>query len=175
MSLIAWQAAHSSQRRRWGSGMRILTDTREQSPYAFERYEGTTITPATLQVGDYAPAGLERLCAVERKSLPDLIASLSQGRERFEKEMVRGQALQRFWLVVEANVMDVRNHGYRSKMQPHAVFQSLAAWEVRYGVRVVWAGSREGGEYLTHSLLTKFVKQLGDDLSACMGDVAKAA
>lgn len=71
--------------------------------------------------------------------------------------------------------MDVRNHDYRSRMQLHAVFQSLAAWEVCYGVRAAWAGSREGGEYMTHSLLIKFVKQLGDDLAACQESMPAVA
>ena len=69
--------------------MKILIDTREQAPFAFthERYAGTTIEAGTLDTGDYSLAGLTDLVAVERKSLPDLVACLGRERERFEREL----------------------------------------------------------------------------------------
>lgn len=62
-------------------------------------------------------------------------------------------------VVVEANLDDVRFHRYRSRMTPHAVLQSILTLQVRYHIPVVWAGSREGGEYVTHGLLAKFGRE----------------
>lgn len=149
--------------------MRIICDTREQAPYTFARWAGDVeVIRGTLRVGDYAVQGLEHHAAIERKSLSDLIGSLSRERSRFERELQRGAALRRFWVVIEASVESVRVHDYKSKMLPHAVMQSIAALEVRHGTRFVWAGSRAGGEYWTHSLLEKYMRQLHHDLSACL-------
>jgi len=148
--------------------MKIIVDTREQLPYQFARWAEVQTVAGTLAVGDYAVQGLEHHAAIERKSLSDLIGSLSQGRDRFERELARGAALRRFWLVIEATAEDVARHRYKSKMNPVAVLQSLAAFEVRYGTRFVWAGSREGGEYWTYSLLQKYRRQLLMDLEACI-------
>ena len=66
--------------------MLIVVDSREQCPFPFthERYEAQ-VQPGTLTVGDYSLAGLEDKVAVERKSLPDLVACLGRERERFAR------------------------------------------------------------------------------------------
>jgi hypothetical protein len=55
----------------------LLVDTREQNPFHFSRFEGwfTGIEKKALQLGDYSVAGLEEVCAVERKDLSDLVHS----------------------------------------------------------------------------------------------------
>ena len=89
--------------------MRILIDSREQVPFTFEheRYAGTSVEAGPLDTGDYSLAGLADRVAVERKSLPDLVACLSQGRERFERELQRAAALDAFAVVVEASWADL--------------------------------------------------------------------
>ena len=47
--------------------MKIVIDTREQTPLDFERYD-CEVVRGGLATGDYAVAGLETLAAVERKS-----------------------------------------------------------------------------------------------------------
>ena len=78
--------------------MRLIVDSREQSPFSFKgpRYEDVTVEVGTLTVGDYSLAGLTDKVAVERKSLPDLVACLGRERERFERELQRGAALDAF-------------------------------------------------------------------------------
>ena len=80
--------------------MLIVVDSREQCPFPFahERY-GAKTKQGALTVGDYSLAGLEDKVAVERKSLPDLVACLGRERERFERELMRGAALdaKAFW------------------------------------------------------------------------------
>src|SRR3989442_14670112 len=57
----------------------FLVDTRERNPFDFSRFEGwyAGIEKKPLKLGDYSVAGLEGLCVVERKDLPDLIHSLT--------------------------------------------------------------------------------------------------
>lgn len=144
--------------------MRILIDTREQQPFSFTRYEVAT-EPATLPVGDYSLPGFEDRGAVERKSLNDLVGCLmgkDRDRDRFERELARGRHYDLFAMVVEANLADVSQGRYRSDMKPQAALQSIIAFQVRYRLSIVWAGSREGAEYMTYSLLAKYLREIGE-------------
>lgn len=102
--------------------MRVIVDSREQAPFPFRgpRYEGVTVEVGGLTVGDYSLAGLTDRVAVERKSLPDLVMCLGRERERFERELARGAALDAFCVVVEASWADLAGGQYRSRMNPHA-------------------------------------------------------
>lgn len=140
--------------------MHILTDTREQAPFPFagERYASDTVEQASLTVGDYSLAGLADRVAVERKSLADLVQCLGRERERFERELARGAALDAFCVVVEACFLDLARGKYRSRMQPHAACQSIAAFSARYRVPFLFAGTRPAAEYLTWSFLRQYLE-----------------
>lgn len=142
--------------------MRILIDTREQQPFSFTRYEVAT-EPATLPVGDYSLPGFEDRAAIERKSHEDLISCLmGSHRDRFERELYRGRHYDLFAVVVEATLADVLRGHYRSGMKAHAALQSIIAFQVRYRVPFVWAGNRNGAEYITYSLLSKYLREIGE-------------
>jgi ERCC4-type nuclease len=49
--------------------MRIIRDTREQSPFHFQdsRFDGVEVIEGALTTGDYSIAGLESRVAVERE------------------------------------------------------------------------------------------------------------
>lgn len=135
-------------------------DSREQNPFLFEGYQAMP-EPATLPVGDYSLPGFEERAAVERKSLDDLIGCLmGKDRERFEKELARGRHYDLFVVVVEASLADVSQGCYRSDMRPQAALQSIIAFQVRYRVPFVWAGNRAGAEYVTFSMLQKYLREI---------------
>ena len=146
--------------------MIILYDSREQAPYLFQRYEGVSVKPATLQTADYSLQGLQDRIGIERKSLDDLTGTLTKGRERFSRECERGRGLEYFALIIEASMEDVRTHNYRSQMTPQSLLQTLAAYSVRFGLHVHWCGCREGGEYMTYSLLSKYLREAETRLAA---------
>jgi len=142
--------------------MRILIDTREQQPFSFTRCEVATDL-AILPVGDYSLPGFEDRVAIERKSLEDLISCLmGSNRDRFERELYRGRHYDLFAVVVEATLSDVLQGHYRSGMKAHAALQSIIAFQVRYRVPFVWAGNRQGAEYVTYSLLSKYLREIGE-------------
>jgi DNA excision repair protein ERCC-4 len=137
----------------------LIIDTREQMPYGFERYGCKTIA-AALPAGDYAPVGYEGCAAIERKTIDDLVSCLmGNNRDRFERELSLLKAYALGTVVVEGALDDVANHRYRSRMQPHAALQSILTFQVRYDVPFVWAGSRQGGEYVSYWLLQKFLRE----------------
>ncbi len=140
--------------------MRVIVDSREQVPFAFSgpRYEGVTVEVGTLTVGDYSLAGLTDKVAVERKSLPDLVACLGRERERFVRELQRGAALDAFAVVVEASWADLAGGKYRSKLQPHAACQSVLAFAGRYRLPFPFAGSRAAAEYVAWVFLRQYLE-----------------
>lgn len=140
--------------------MNILVDSREQAPFSFADYNCTVIS-GTLTTGDYSVVGLENRCAVERKSLDDLLGCLTgAGRERFERELQRAKGLDAFAVVVEASMQDMAEHKYRSKMLPHAALQSVLAFTMRYRVPFIWAGSRKGAEYAAYHFLRHYLRDM---------------
>ena len=132
--------------------MRVIIDSREQAPFSFQgpRYEGVTVEVGGLSVGDYSLAGLTDRVAVERKSLPDLVMCLGRERERFERELARGAALDAFAVVVEASWADLAGGQYRSRLNPHAACQSVLAF--------VFAGSRAAAEYTAWGFLRQYLE-----------------
>jgi len=150
--------------------MKIIIDTREQAPFAFEGKECEVVT-GTLTTGDYSLVGLEDKVALERKSLSDLVGCLSSsGRERFERELTRARGLYFFGVVIEAGFTELTGEltgkQYRSAMNPHAAAQSILAFQVRYGTPFIWAGSRRAAEYITFSFLSKYLREAQKRLEA---------
>lgn len=142
--------------------MIILQDTREQAPFLFQGYD-VTVEPATLPTGDYSLPGFQDRAAVERKALDDLLGCLmGQGRARFERELARGQSYEIFAVVVEASLADVAQGRYTSGMKPHSALQSIIAFMIRYRVPFIWCGNRAGAEYVTHGLLSKYLREIGE-------------
>ena len=70
--------------------LRIVIDTREQTPWAFDV---SAVDPeiGTLRTGDYALVGDSQF-GVERKSLDDFLGTISTGWERFGRELDRMEA-----------------------------------------------------------------------------------
>jgi len=118
--------------------MKIIIDNREKKELPFARFESMR---GTLQSGDYSIEGLEHRFAVERKSISDLVGSLTSGRERFERELHRLRGFDFARLLIIGTEADITNHRYRSKASPKSILHSLYAFEARYGIPAVWGGS----------------------------------
>lgn len=115
----------------------ILVDSREQNPLAFTFPKITTGLPT----GDYSVAGLEDDFCVERKSIPDLVGSLTSGRERFMRELQRLQAYPFKRLLIIGSEEEIAKARWsHSKANPTAILHSLYSIEAR-GVPVVFTQS----------------------------------
>lgn len=148
--------------------MRIIVDTREQCPLDFRRWPDVAVEVAGLPQGDYSLAGLTDRFAVERKSLADLTASVTTGRERLVRELERLRGYDLAVIVVEATLEQVARHDYRSQVAPESVLQTLAAWHVRYGVPTLWAGSPAGAAYMVRALARHYLREAKNRLSAIL-------
>src|SRR4051812_41393080 len=84
----------------------IIVDTREREPLTFTNLPSRV---GTLYSGDYSISGLEESFAVERKSIPDLVACCAGERDRFERELHRLRGFRFRRLLVVGDQRDVLN------------------------------------------------------------------
>jgi ERCC4-type nuclease len=119
----------------------IVVDCREQEPLTFTHLPSVR---ETLYSGDYSIMGLEHCFAVERKSIDDLVSCcLSSNRDRFEHELLRLRGYRFKRLVIIGSREDIAAGLYHSKIIPKAVLASLAAFEIRYDLPIVFCSTPE--------------------------------
>ena len=133
----------------------IIIDTREQLPYSLD---GAIVR--TLSTGDYSIAGYEDICAIERKSLSDLFGSVTQGRERFKREIERLSQLRFAAVVIEASMGDILRGCPNSAANPEAVLATVLSWSAEYRIPFVFAGNREGGKAFVERQLNQYARLL---------------
>jgi ERCC4-type nuclease len=131
----------------------ILVDTREQRPLRFSA--DVNVQVVTLESGDYSIAGCTDRVAIERKSLPDLVACCTTERERFLDCCRRLRSYELRAVVVEANVDDVLAGAYRSKTHPNSVLGTAIAIFADYAVPVIWAGDARNAASIVEKLLVR--------------------
>jgi hypothetical protein len=129
--------------------LEILVDTRERYAYRFASQQVVTVKQA-LPSGDYGVALEGRLIAVvERKALPDLVSSLSNGRLRFQLGELA--ALPRAAVVVEDRYSQIFKLDHVS---PAVVADGLAELQVRWpSVPIVFCETRLLAEQWTYRYL----------------------
>lgn len=126
-----------------------LIDSREQRPLDLAPLRTVR---GTLQTGDYSIVGLEHLVALERKSLPDLVACVGRERDRFERELRRLLGYPVRGVVVETSWSDLEAGGWRGEMHPRAVTASVLSW-IATGIPILLAGDREGAARAVRGIL----------------------
>ncbi len=114
----------------------IIADTREQAPLTFRHFASVT---ATLRTGDYSIQGFENRFTVERKSISDLVGSVTHDRARFERELARMRPYDFKRLLIVGSLEDIRGHRYRSQATPKSVLASVYAFEIRYDMPAVFS------------------------------------
>jgi hypothetical protein len=129
--------------------LQIVVDTHEQYPYRFATQQVSTVRRA-LPCGDYGLVLNGQLVAsVERKSLADLVASLTGGKLRYQVGDLA--ALPRAAVVVEDRYSQLfkLNH-----MRPAMVADGLAELQIRWSnVPVVFCETRQLAEEWTYRFL----------------------
>lgn len=141
--------------------MIVIIDSREQTPFRFS--ENIQTETAALSVGDYSIKGLEDQITIERKSLSDLLGSITGGRERFTKELRQLRAFRFAALVIESDWMRIVTGAYPQDVSVNAIIGSLMAFSIKYGVVPIMAGDHHAGGLLTERLLLNFARIVESD------------
>jgi DNA excision repair protein ERCC-4 len=142
----------------------ILIDTREQAPLVFS--DAVDVERATLPSGDYSITGSTDRVAIERKSLPDLVACVGPERERFLDCCRRLQGYPLRLLIVEAALDDALAGAYRSKTNPSSVIGTTLALFVDYQLPTLWAGNAENAARMVERILVRVWRKQTRELAA---------
>lgn len=129
--------------------LEILVDAHERYPYRFAGQQARVVKRG-LNCGDYAVAVDDRVvCAVERKSIEDLVGSLTSGRLRYA--VAELAALPRAAVVVEAGYSRVFAVKY---MRGATIADGLAELQIRWpNVPIVHCETRKLAEEWTYRYL----------------------
>jgi DNA excision repair protein ERCC-4 len=130
----------------------IIIDTREQEALSFHP-ERAAMVRGALRAGDYSLLGCEDQVAVERKSLPDFVHTVIQGRARFHRELQLLAGYEAACVVVEATLGDILAHRYRSRAHPHSVLGAALSIILDFGVPVFFCGDRPCARQFTEAYL----------------------
>lgn len=146
--VIFWQSPRTSKQARpnvslpaaraSGQRLEILVDRNERYSWNFAHQQATTVR-RPLPAGDYAVAvNGEMVAAVERKSLQDLVASLTSGKLRFL--LADLATLPRAAVVIEDRYSSVFK---LDRVRPRVVAECLAELQVRFpAVPIVFCETR---------------------------------
>jgi hypothetical protein len=148
--VIFWQSARTAKQARpnvslptaraAGAVLEIVIDAHERYAWNFGHQQATTVR-RSLPAGDYAVVDDddEVVAAVERKSLADLVATVTNGKLRFA--MAALAAVPRAAVVVEDRYSAI----FRlTRVRPRVVADGLAELQVRYpNVPIVFCETRQ--------------------------------
>lgn len=142
--------------------LEIVVDAHERYPYRFAGQQ-VRLVKRGLPCGDYAVTLADRIvCAVERKSIEDLVASMTSGRLRYA--LAELAALPRAAVVVEAGYARVFALRY---IRGATVADGLAELQVRWpNVPIVHCETRKLAEEWTYRYLAAAHVWAGSEAAA---------
>jgi hypothetical protein len=167
--MIFWQSARTNKQARpsvslptaraAGQVLEILVDSHERYAWTFSDQQATTMRKA-LHAGDYAVAvDGQIVAAVERKSLDDLVSTLTTGKLRYL--LAELAALPRAALVVEDRWSSVFK---LDRVRPAVVADGLAEAQVRFPiVPIVFCETRKLAQEWTYRFLGAALTHHHDD------------
>lgn len=139
----------------------IIIDTREQTPLRITRYPTVR---QKLDEGDYGIVGHSSQAApnfiIERKTIGDLVGSITTGRERFIREMLRLKPYTFAAILIEGSQEDIVRGNHRSHISAKSVFGTLHAIMVRYGVNIIWAGNSKNAAVWLEDCVRHYMRGL---------------
>jgi hypothetical protein len=166
---IFWQTARTSRQARpavalptaRGSGvteLEVVVDSHERYAWKFEHQQATTVRQA-LTAGDYGVRVGERVvAAVERKSLQDLVSTLTSGRMRYV--LADLAALESAAVVVEDRYSAI----FRlDRVRPAVVADALGECQARFpAVPIVFCETRALAQEWTYRFLAAALVHAGE-------------
>ena len=156
----------------------VVIDTNETLPFSFSAIKDrdgkiiqipTIIKPMWVQgLGDYSIEGMESDVQIERKSMDDLLGTLSGRRENFEAEIAQLDSLCSFSAIVcECSWADILQDNHEHGARAKGVSRTFLSWAIKYpSVHWIMCAGRGHAEIVTYWLLHNFWWQSQRDESA---------
>ncbi len=146
--------------------IRITIDTREQQAWSFP--EGLVLASrGTLLSGDYAIQD-DRGFAVERKSVNDLVGTLTTGWARFLEELARMEefAFPNKVIIVEGTLTDIIDRKYNHpKVVPKYIINQIARLTLK-GCSVLFCDNPISAAGMAYAILLKRYEQLEEEFES---------
>lgn len=118
----------------------VVIDTREKLPL-FGSLD-LKVEHKKLNNGDYSLKGFEDKIFVERKQVSDLVAYIGKDHKKTEGKLSRLQGYEWKALTIETSEEEVLSQKFFSNLSVESIRQSLALWEVKYGLNVYYSSNR---------------------------------
>ena len=155
--------------------MTIFVDTREKPSHAYtftsigKSFVEFDVVRQKLDTGDYmtvrnghCPQDVEACAIVERKSLSDLYQTLTQGRDRFNRELQRMEEYGYRAIVIESQWVEIINPNrflpHPTKASPRSIVSSLLAWSQRHAVHIFPCPGAMAAEKFTFRILERWYR-----------------
>lgn len=135
----------------------LVIDTREQTPL-FTRTKGLVSVVDTLKNGDYSIRGFENEFAIERKQISDFYSYIGKERDRTVQKLKQLSNFNFAALVIEADIGDILQHQFWSKIHPEVARGFLTSVNVRYGIHTYLERDRKLIEMYILDRAIKFYK-----------------
>jgi len=132
----------------------IIIDSREQKPYKLSYPTEVNY----LANGDYSIKGYENEIGVERKSLNDFVGSITNGRERFEREIENLSNMVFGAIVIETDLNRVWKTPLFSKTNRKSIVNTALKWTVKYNIPIQFVSNRTGGKYAVENWCEAYYK-----------------
>jgi len=150
--------------------MQKLTPIRDTREHENEGYYWTEsewcegYVSKKLDTGDYSLEGFEDILCIERKRSTGEIAK-NVIEKRFDKELIRMSKFKYAFIVCEFNFEDVLNFPINSgipqnrwdwlKITPNFLMSKLTGYQLKYGVHILYCGSKKSGWEMVNSIFKK--------------------
>lgn len=136
------------------AGLKIIIDSREQKPLHFT----CETSRECLPVGDYRAIfgdGTLSTVVFERKSIGDLYGTLSQGYERFKKEIEKSKENKVLLIIAcEGSISKILRGTNYSKRTPISIVYQIFTIRIRHNIETIFCKDREEmSKYITHMFL----------------------
>lgn len=147
--------------------LRIIIDSREQTPWAFPP-ELATCRVQCLSAGDYALED-DPGFAIERKNLDDFAGTISSGWQRFNRELARMENFAAKVIIVEGLLIDCCFYEHEEELVPpqHNHFMVTPQFILKQiggltmeNVSVLFAGTADIAAGLAYAILKERAERL---------------
>lgn len=150
--------------------IRILCDTREQTPFEWEGYDGLTVTKETLDAGDYTIVGHDRpkddysIIIERKKNCNELVGNVGANWERFLREAeILTQYKTKLIIVTGPCNFDYLYDNGLTKIHPNFALKQLAYLQMKFGISTLYFPNKELAENYVFRLFVEISKLIKED------------
>lgn len=140
--------------------VKLVVDTREQTPWWIK-----DVVVDTLNVGDYSIENHTDKFAIERKSMADLVQTLTKGHARFKRELQRAESFDAFFIVVEQSYETLLRQEWTgaryTRMKGYQIAAIVDTLRVKYKIQILFCESRVTAKTLARNLAKAYLRTFG--------------